>query len=161
MLGPTASAPRPFSPHPLPLLVALPLGLALLGGLGLGDHYGETTCLLLAPLLIPVAVWLIAFCRQPGPLTKAFLSAAIIALYDLSIKLYGGGSHDAEGQGAFHFLLLLGSLPSFLVLVAALDQQQSGTRRRRRVAKVLFLALLLLHLGLTANLGLGRCINCY
>ncbi|UOQ53688.1 hypothetical protein [Hymenobacter cellulosivorans] len=158
---PVAASPRPFAPHFLPLPVAFLVGLVLLGGLSLGDHNGIFTCLLVAPLFIPAAVWLVAFCRRPSPLLKATLAAVLISLYDISIKLYGAGSHDAEGKGLFHFLLLLGILPAFLVLVAALDQQQSGTRRRRRVAKVLFLALLFVHLALTSDLGMGRCVSCY
>ncbi|PJJ53263.1 hypothetical protein [Hymenobacter chitinivorans] len=155
------TALRPFSPHELPPGVAFVLALALLGGLSLGNHYGINVCLLFGPVLIPVAVWLVAFSRAPEPLVKALLSATLISLYDVSIKLYGAGSHDDEGQGLFHFLLLLGILPAFLLLVAALDQQQSGTRWRRRLAKLLFLSLLFAHLELTPNLGLGRCINCH
>ncbi|TGE27442.1 hypothetical protein [Hymenobacter metallicola] len=142
-------------PYRLPLACGVTLALGLVVANVLADHFFAPWGILLTPVVAGGAVRLVAFTRPGYPLLQAALSAALIALHDCGIKLFGGGTHDTEGQGFVHVFLFFGLLVAFLVLVAAIDQQQASTRLVRRLAKFLFVALLMVHLALTANLGLG------
>ena len=143
------------------MMIALPLALMVLAGNGLLDHFDPPTGILLTPVVVPLAVWLIAFARHCTPVPKAVLAAALISLHDISIKLYGGAMHDNAGQGIIHLFLFIALLVAFIILVAAVDQDKSAPPRARRMAKVVFLVLVAIHLGLTGDLGLGQCVNCY
>ncbi|QIL76188.1 hypothetical protein [Hymenobacter sp. HDW8] len=144
----------------LPLGAALSLDLLLLVCNSLNGHYNAPAGILYTPIVVPLVVWLIAFSRNRNPILKAVLSGCLISLHDISIKLYGGGMHDPQGQGVVHLFLFIALLPSFLILVAAVDQDGSTKPKVRRVAKLLFVVLVGIHLVVTSDLGAGQCINC-
>lgn len=143
------------TPPRWPLVYGFVLALTIVVTNVLADQYYAPLGILLTPVVVVAAVRLVAYTRPAWPLLQAGLSVALISLHDCGIKLLGGGTHDAEGQGFIFVFLFFSLLPAFLVLVAALDQDPTTTRPRRRMAKLLFVALIVLHLALTEKLGLG------
>ena len=147
--------------HSLPLRYALPLTLALVASNACFDHFGAPSGIFLTPVVIVLAVWLISFCHGQAPMTKTLLSVTLISLNDLGIKLWGGGMHDLEGRGFVSLFLFVGAVPAFLILTAGISRDKQRQKTAKRAAILLFPVLLLLHLCLTNDLGMGECINCY
>ena len=143
----------------LQLRYALPLVFLLVVTNVCLDYYCAPVGILLTPGIIPLTVMLISSPTRHAHITKIFLSVLLISLNDIGIKLFGGGKHDSEGQGVFHVVLLIGSALAYLILIARIlrDKQRPATKM---VGLVLFPLLLIIHLYLTRNLGMGPCINC-
>ena len=149
----------PTGSHILQLRYALPLAVLLVGTNVCLDYYCAPIGILLTPGVIPLTVMLISSPTRHSPITKTVLSVLLISLNDVGIKLFGGGMHDLEGQGVFHVVLLIASALAYLILIARIlrDKQRPAVKI---VGLVLFPLLLIVHLYLTKNLGMGPCINC-
>lgn len=149
----------PIGSHILQLRYALPLAIALVGTNVCLDYYCAPIGILLTLGVIPLTVMLISYPTLHSPVTKTLLSVLLISSNDVGIKLFGGGMHDLEGQGVFHATLLIASALAFLTLIASILRA-----KQRPAAKMagllLFPLLIIIHLCLTQNLGMGRCINC-
>ena len=79
-----------------------------------------------------------------------------MALNDISIKLYSGGTHDNEGLAWVHLLLFIGLVPTFGILLTTILKRKEERLTKRIIAIVLFVGLIAGHLQLFSNLGLGR-----
>jgi len=140
-------------PFPLALLLALAIAFAN----AYADHYSAPIGIVLSPLVIIGITALLHTGRHPRLLLPAALGTALlICLHDAGIKLYGGGAHDAEGQGFITLFFLAGVLPAY-TLQAGLVRRTPGTSARQR-HWALWAGPLLVgsYLLLFGSLGLGR-----
>lgn len=143
-------------------LLAAPLALALVAANVRYDYTSAPYGLLWSPVVAVIACGLILVGASPwNAYLKAGLCAGLLMLQDAGMKLYGGGDHDAEGQGLSNFLLVLGALLSLAMLAAALRRDQNIRPVPKAGAIGLFLALLLGYLLLFGTLGEGHYVGSY
>jgi hypothetical protein len=143
-------------------LVAVLLALAVVALNVYWDYTAAPLGLLCSPIVAVLACSLILIGASPwNTYFKAGWCAGLLMLQDAGLKLYGGGAHDAEGQGLLNFLLLLGALLSLGLLQQESKQAQHPGPVPRVGPVTLFLLLLLGHLLLFGNLGLWHYIGTY
>jgi hypothetical protein len=135
------------------------IGLATLTVIvnGFIGHFFAPNGIMLTPIVLTITTSLVCFGTKN--IKIIFISALtylFIALNDISIKLYSGGSHDSEGLGWIHMLLFIGLLPTFGILLATIFRNKEETLTNKTIAVVLFVGLIAGHLQLFSNLGLGR-----
>ena len=135
------------------------LGLATLTVIlnGLIGHFFAPSGIMFTPIVLTITTSLVCFGTKN--IKVIFISALtylFVALNDISIKLYSGGSHDSEGRGWIHMLLFVGLLPTFGILLATIIRHKEETLTNKIIALVLFVGLIAGHLQLFSNLGLGR-----
>ena len=87
---------------------------------------------------------------------RAILTAVLIAINDIGIKLYAGGIHDAEGQGVTNVLLLAGVVPCFLILIFCVIKTKDVSVFNKIASVLVFLLLICLHLYFFSDLGLDQ-----
>ena len=120
-------------------------------------HFFAPTGLLLTPVIFIGLTILIGFTNNEiNPLAKSLLLLVMIVVHDIGIKLYAGGTHDAEGRGVIHFMLFIGLIPSFLLLIFAILKQRHHSLMNKIIAIALFPIIIGLHVVLTNNVGMGR-----
>ena len=120
-------------------------------------HFFAPNGIMLTPIVLTITTSLVCFGTKN--IKIIFISALtylFVALNDISIKLYSGGSHDNEGLGWIHMLLFVGLLPTFGILLATVLKRKEETVTNKLIAIALFIGLIVLHLQLFSNLGLGR-----
>jgi hypothetical protein len=135
------------------------LGLATLTVIlnGFIGHFFAPNGIMLTPIVLTITTSLVCFgTKNIKTIFISLLTYLFIALNDISIKLYSGGSHDSEGLGWIHMLLFVGLLPTFGILVATIFRNKQETLTNKIIAFALFIGLIALHLQLFNNLGLGR-----
>lgn len=131
-------------------------GLALLivvANVAIG-HFFPPFGIMLTPFVLPIITMLVVF--GPGtrpPISVSGLVVGLIALNDIGIKLFSGGTHDSEGLGWIHGTLIIGLLPSFLLLLAGNLQNHQAKRLERVLGALLFPALITVHLCIFGHLG--------
>lgn len=135
------------------------LGLATLTVVlnGLIGHFFAPNGIMLTPIVLTITTSLVCFGTKN--IKIIFISALtylFVALNDISIKLYSGGSHDNEGLGWVHLLLFVGLVPTFGILLATVLKHKEETVTNKIIAVVLFIGLIAGHLQIFSNLGLGR-----
>jgi len=135
------------------------LGLATLTVIlnGLIGHFFAPSGIMLTPIILTITTALVCFGTKN--IKIVFISALtylFVALNDISIKLYSGGSHDSEGLGWIHMLLFVGLLPTFGILLTTIFKHKEETLTDKIIAVALFVGLIAGHLKLFSNLGLGR-----
>jgi hypothetical protein len=120
-------------------------------------HYFTPTGILLTPIIIVTTTLLVIFNFNNN---KVFLQSAciyfFIALNDILIKLFSGGSHDSEGYGWIHGALFLGLIPALSIYAIKLWQNKEETTQNKLLAMGLLVLLLVAHLSEFDDLGLGR-----
>lgn len=124
---------------------------------GIIDHFFAPYGIMFTPIVLTITSLLIAFgAPKVDLLWVSFLTFLFAALNDVLIKLYGGGSHDAEGQGWIHFLLFIGLVPTTAILLTSIFRRKEERMWRKIVAVFLFGILVVVYLQFFQNLGLGR-----
>ena len=124
---------------------------------GFIGHFFAPNGIMLTPIVLLITTSLICFgTKNVKPIFISILTYLFVALNDISIKLYSGGSHDSEGLGWIHMLLFIGLLPTFGILLAAIFNSKEVTLTNKIIAVFLFVGLIAVHLQLFRNLGLGR-----
>jgi hypothetical protein len=124
---------------------------------GFIGHFFAPNGIMLTPIVLLITTSLICFgTKNVKPIFISILTFLFVALNDISIKLYSGGSHDSEGLGWIHMLLFIGLLPTFGILLAAIFNSKEVTFTNKIIAVFLFVGLTAVHLQLFRNLGLGR-----
>ncbi len=119
-------------------------------------HFVAPTGMMLTPIVIIITTTLVCFkVKNINPITIAVITFGLIALHDIGIKLYSGGSHDRAGLGWVHMLLFLGLVPSYMILVSSIFQNKEQNRKEKLTAAFLFPILIAGHLLLFGDLGLG------
>jgi len=135
------------------------LGLATLAVIlnGIIGHFLAPSRIMLTPIVLIITTTLICFgTKKIKPILISALTYLFVALNDISIKLYSGGSHDSEGLGWIHLLLFVGLLPTFGILLVTIFKNKEETLTNKIIAVVLFVGLIVGHLKLFSDLGLGR-----
>ncbi|MFD2787320.1 hypothetical protein [Hymenobacter rubripertinctus] len=129
---------------------------------GIVDHYHAPTGIMLTPVLILSITTLMVSTRRfrTNPVSAMLMVVLFISLNDTGIKLYGGGTHDNEGQAWVHLFLLIGLLPSYSALLFVIFRQSTASVSTKIVAALLFPLLLFGYLTLFADLGMGQLNSC-
>lgn len=121
------------------------------------DHFFAPTGIMFMPIALTISTAIAAFSKTKlNVVAKSCIIYGLVALQDIGIKLYGGGSHDGEGQGWIHLLLFISLMPTFAMLFISTMQTKHETYSAKIFAIVLFLSLLYFHFLLFQDLGLGR-----
>jgi hypothetical protein len=138
-----------------PLPVSLLLCAAVVAANNLLGHYMAPSGILMTPLVIMALTgWLLPrHSTYSHSILRVGLLALLICLHDAGIKLYAGGSHDAEGQGFIHFFLFMGLLPAYGYVVYTLTRQRAEPVAVRVVTGLLFPAILGHYFWFFAGLG--------
>ena len=124
---------------------------------GLIGHFFASNGILLTPLVLTITTLLVCFCtKNIKVIYISILVYFFVALNDILIKLYAGGSHDNQGLGWIHLLLFIGLIPTFIILVVTVFKRKEETMISKIIAILLFIGLILLHLQLFSSLGIGR-----
>jgi hypothetical protein len=139
----------------MPLAASVLLCSSLITANNLLGHYFAPSGNLLTPLVIMALTGLLlpSHSTYATSLLRVVLLALLICLHDAGIKLYAGGTHDAEGQGFLHAFLFLGLLPAYGYVVYRLTHQQAKPVVSRVVAGLLYPAVLGPYLWFFADLG--------
>lgn len=135
------------------------LGLATLTVIlnGFIGHFFAPNGIILTPIVLTITTSLVCFgTKNIKIIFLSILTYLFVALNDISIKLYSGGSHDNEGLGWVHLVLFVGLVPTFGILLAIVLKRKEETVTNKIIAVTLFIGLIVLHLQLFSNLGLGR-----
>jgi hypothetical protein len=124
---------------------------------GLIGHFFAPSGIMLTPIVLIITTSLVVFGTKNLKITLvSFLSYLFIAINDISIKLYSGGSHDSEGLGWVHLLLFIGLVPTFGILLTGIFIRKDENLKNKIFALVIFIGLIGIHLQLFSDLGLGR-----
>jgi len=135
------------------------IGIAALAVIlnGLIGHFLAPNGILLTPVVLTITTSFVCFgTKNINVIFISALTYLFVALNDISIKLYSGGRHDHEGLGWIHIFLFMGLAPTFLILFASVLSRKGESLMNKVIAVVLFVGLMLGHLHLFSNLGLGR-----
>lgn len=135
------------------------LGLAALTVIsnGLIGHFFAPNGIMLTPFVLTITTLLVCFgTKNIRIIFISVLTYLFVALNDISIKLYSGGSHDSEGLGLINGFLFLGLVPTFLILLASVLISRKENIKNKLIAVLLFFALIAAHLKVFGKLGLGR-----
>ncbi|WP_035566302.1 hypothetical protein [Hymenobacter sp. IS2118] len=124
------------------------------------NHYSAPNGIVMTPVVVFIGVYALSLTRRLRPFWLVLLAAGVVSIHDIGIKLYGGAMHDLEGQGFIFAFLFLGLIPSYLRLVSTVSNNKHARKSEIRWALLLFPVLILIHLSVTDDLGLGRCVNC-
>lgn len=147
----------------LTILTATLLSALLLSSNVLLGYYAAPWEILLTPVVLVVTSLLLLTARsaRPTPVLRALLLALLICGHDMGVKLYGGGSHDAEGQGFIHAFLFMGLLPAYGILILKVSQLKGLVPWHIRLAACLLFPLVLaVHLYFFGALGHGVSNDC-
>lgn len=124
---------------------------------GLIGHFFAPNGILLTPVVLTITTSLVCLgTKNIKVILISTLTYLFVALNDISIKLYSGGSHDQEGLVWIHALLFIGLIPTFGILLTRSFRQKDEKLINKLLAVGLFIGLIALHLQLFGNLGLGR-----
>jgi hypothetical protein len=124
---------------------------------GIIGHFFAPNGIWLTPVVLTITTLLVCFgTKNIKVILISTLTYLFVALNDISIKLYSGGSHDQEGLVWVHSLLFIGLIPTFGILLTRCIRQKHEKLINKLIAVGLFIGLIALHLHLFGNLGLGR-----
>lgn len=124
---------------------------------GFIGHFFAPNGIMLTPIVLTITTSLVCFgTKNIKTILISLLTYLFVALNDISIKLYSGGSHDSEGLGWVHLLLFVGLLPTFGILLTKIFRSKEETLTNKIIAVFIFVGLIAGHLQLFGNLGLGR-----
>ena len=136
------------------------LGLATLTVIlnGLIGHFFAPMGIMLTPIAMTITTLFVCIGTSNIKLYWiSILTFLFIALNDILIKLYAGGSHDKEGSGFILSFLVIGLVPTLIILLIKIFGYKDEKKALKTKVFILFIVLLVIHLILTVNLGLGRC----
>jgi hypothetical protein len=77
----------------------------------------------------------------------------LIALNDVLIKIFGGGTHDNTGLGFILVFTLMGLIPSFVYFIFTI-YKRNGKMEYKIIAVLLFVVLIICHYKMFSKLGL-------
>ncbi|TPE43018.1 hypothetical protein [Pontibacter mangrovi] len=135
--------------------IPISIGIVLLNNL-IGHYYGPSGITFTPAVIIAVTIITGHFTFGLKPYMKTILIIWLIALNDIGIKLYSDGMHDNVGQSLVLLYLLIGAIPAFGLLVWSIVKDKNEVMLNKMISIVLFPVLLMLHIYLFQELGLGR-----
>jgi hypothetical protein len=120
-------------------------------------HFFAPNGITLTPIVLIITTSLVCFGTKNIKLIFiSVLTYLFVALNDILIKLYSGGTHDTVGLGWIHLLLFFGLVPTFGILLVRVFRSKKEAMTNKIVALILFIVLIAGHLQLFSDLGLGR-----
>lgn len=141
--------------------IALGLALLTVGVNGLIGHFLAPGGILLTPLVLALTTALVVFGTEKiNAIGLSALTYLFVALNDIAIKLWSGGSHDSPGLGWIHLMLFIGLVPACIFLFRAIVRRRNDSTVTKIIAIGLFAGLIVLHLYMFGKLGLGPCVRC-
>ena len=124
---------------------------------GLIGHFFAPNGIMFTPIVLTITTSLICFgTKNIRVIFISILTFLFVALNDICIKLYSGGTHDNEGLGWVHLLLFVGLVPTFGILLSSILKRDEEKSINKIVAIILFVGLIAIYLELFSSLGLGR-----
>lgn len=124
---------------------------------GIIGHFFAPNGMTFTPIVIIITTALTVFATKGIPLAwKSFFIYFFIAINDILIKLYSGGLHDYEGLGWVQLYLLVGLVPTSVMLFITTFKAKDEPVISKVMALLLFVLLMILHFQLFSHLGLGR-----
>lgn len=135
------------------------LGIATLTVIlnGLIGHFFAPNGIMFTPIVLTITTSLICFgTKNIRVIFISILTFLFVALNDICIKLYSGGTNDNEGLGWVHLLLFVGLVPTFGILLSSILKRDEEKSINKIVAIILFVGLIAIYLELFSSLGLGR-----
>lgn len=91
--------------------------------------------------------------KEISPVRKSLILAGIIMLHDIGMKLYAGGSHDGMGVGWMNLMLIIGSVPAYIIIVIATFKYSKTNSLIKWKVLLLFPLIIWIHLILFGELG--------
>lgn len=138
-------------------IIALGLATLTIFINGLIGHFFAPNGILLTPVVLIITTSLVVFgTKNIKIIIVTILTYLFVALNDISIKLYSGGTHDSEGMGWIYLLLFIGLVPTLGLLITGIIRQKEEKLVNKLLAFGLFLALITVHLLIFSNLGIER-----
>ncbi len=132
------------------------MALILILSITLG-HFFSPVGILAIPLVIPLITWLIIYTDNGfNVLVKSVLCYVLIGLNDIGIRLYAGGIHDSEGNGLIVFMMFIGLIPAFIILLIGVIKSPVGSNWIKVISVLLFILLIIIHLKIFGWLGTVR-----
>jgi hypothetical protein len=131
------------------------LGLAALIVIlnGIIGHYFAPNGILLTPIVLTITASLVCFgTKKIKHLFISFLTYFFVALNDVSIKLFSGGTHDSEGLALINMFLLIGLAPTFSILWISILTKKVEKIKQQIIALIAFILLMTIHFILFKNL---------
>jgi hypothetical protein len=122
---------------------------------GFIGHFFAPNGIFLTPIVLIITTLFVAFgTKNLNVIIISILTYFFVALNDISIKLYSGGTHDNEGLCFVHLFLFFGLIPTFGILFVGIFKQNEEKLVNKIIALVLFVILIAIHLQIFSNLGL-------
>jgi len=122
---------------------------------GLIGHFLPPNGIMLTPVVLIATTSLVCFgTKNLNVIFMSILTYAFIALNDILIKLYSGGTHDSEGSTWILLFLFIGLIPSFIILLIAILTRVDEKPSTKLFGIGFFIALGCLHFQAFGDLGL-------
>lgn len=120
-------------------------------------HLFAPTGMMLTPVILTIVTAIMVFAtKSPRPINMTMMILGLIILHDIGLKLYSGGTHDREGLGWLHLMLLFGLIPSYILTIIGIFRYKPGNWTEKIASTVIFPLIIAAHLYLFDDLGLGR-----
>lgn len=104
------------------------MALAVVIANGYIGHYFAPDGITYTPLVIGITSCLVTLATKGlTPIWKGIFTFIFIALNDVSLKLYAGGTHDDEGEAILQMMLFLGLIPAIGFLIASNGRDKVAT----------------------------------
>lgn len=135
--------------------ILISLGIILINHLN--AHFFAPNGITFTPIVVIIISVLIGQLNDDlKPITKSILLAGLISIHDIGIKLFSGGSHDSQGLGWINLMLIIGVVPSFILLANGVFKTKDEPKINKWNAIIIFPILIWFHLLIFSELGLGR-----
>lgn len=132
------------------LLMSLVIIVLINGIIGYFGMFG----ILFTPVVIFFTTYTI--CKEGEKINIILISLfayLLIALNDVLIKVFGGGTHDNTGLGFILVFTLMGLIPSFLYFIFTI-YKRNEKMVYKIIAVLLFVVLIICHYKMFSKLGL-------
>lgn len=137
----------------IPLIVAVFIVIAN----GIIGHYFAPNGITLTPVVLTIITYIICFRLKSSKVVLiSLLTYIFVALNDFSIKLYSGGTTDYEGLEWIHLFLLIGLIPTLVILSFAIFKKGKEKLSTKILSLILFIVLMIIHFQLFSLIGLDK-----
>ncbi|MCX2743343.1 hypothetical protein OO013_05670 [Mangrovivirga sp. M17] len=120
-------------------------------------HFFASTGIMMTPVALIIATVLVVLnTKNLRPISMTLTIIGLIIIHDIGLKLYAGGTHDRQGLGWIHLMLIIGLIPSYILLIGGVIRNKKAPLAEKIISIVIFPLILAGHLYLFSDLGLGR-----
>lgn len=117
-------------------------------------HFLPPSSIMLSPIVISLMT-IFTLELKVRVLVKSFLIGILISLQDVGVKLFAVGTHDYVGLVWIHFMLLMGLIPSFLIIVYFYVKDQNENVFQKMIGILVFILMVVIHISLFSKLGVN------